>query len=380
MKAIRMGTPFVSRVDQVTDRRRTTGLIAYDPERSAGGYTLVAPQTGGGNVYLVAIDGSIAHTWKMPQRPGRHAVILPNGNLGYNGNHTATPNLYPAWEMWHGGAFSEATPDGEIVWQHEDKRHHHDAQWLPNGDLLYTTAQVMPPEYAAKIEGGSHAHDLADGTQYGDVVLRVNRAGETVWEWKAWEHLDFAEFPIHPIFDRYHWPMINGVRLSATGTILMSLRTTSGIIAVDPATGDVVWKIKHPVLAQQHSPLELDNGNILAFDNGNLRPGVTSPHSRAVEIDPHTQAVVWEYTDPMRPSFFSPYMGNAERLANGNTFITESAFGRLFEVTPAGETVWEYIIPFFDEYPAGAARDYSAGHTNSVFKANRYPAAAVPWL
>ncbi len=41
----------------------------------------------------------------------------------------------------------------------------------------------------------------------------------------------------------------------------------------------------------------------------------------------------------------------AQRLANGNTFICESAFGRLFEVTPEGETVWEYIIPFFNEYP-----------------------------
>ncbi|KYN92271.1 hypothetical protein A3219_21425 [Salmonella enterica] len=44
-------------------------------------------------------------------------------------------------------------------------------------------------------------------------------------------------------------------------------------------------------------------------------------------------------------------MGSAQRLANGNTFICESAFGRLFEVTPEGETVWEYIIPFFNEYP-----------------------------
>jgi hypothetical protein len=142
----------------------------------------------------------------------------------------------------------------------------------------------------------------------------------------------------------------------------------------------VMWSIKHPLLAQQHSPVELDNGNILVFDNGNLRPGVTSPHSRAVEFDPRSQTVVWEYTDPMRPYFFSPYMGSAERLENGNTFITESAFGRLFEVTPTGETVWEYVIPYYDEYPAGAARNYSAGLTNSVFKAHRYSHNQIPWL
>ncbi len=368
------------RVDQVTDRRRTTGLIAHDPARSAGGFTLIAPQTDDGNVYLVAIDGTVAHHWKLPVRPGRHAVILPNGNLGYNGNHPDTPNLYPAWEMWHGGDFYEVTPAGEIVWRFEDKRHHHDAEWLPDGDLLYTTAQVMPPDYARKIAGGSHAHDLPDGVQYGDVVRRVNRAGSVTWEWKAWEHLDPADYPIHPIFDRYHWPMINGVHLTRAGHVLLSLRTTSGVIAVDPQSGSVLWSIKHPLLAQQHAPVELENGNVLIFDNGNVRPGVTSPHSRAVEFEPHAQTVAWEYTDPMRPYFFSPYMGSAQRLGNGNTFITESAFGRLFEVTPGGETVWEYIIPQFGEYPSGAARDYSAGASNSVFKTFRYSHQQLPWL
>ena len=33
-------------------------------------------------------------------------------------------------------------------------------------------------------------------------------------------------------------------------------------------------------------------------------------------------------------AFFSSYMGSVQRLWNGNTFICESAFGRLFEVTP----------------------------------------------
>jgi outer membrane protein assembly factor BamB len=158
------------------------------------------------------------------------------------------------------------------------------------------------------------------------------------------------------------------------------LRTTSGVLCVDPATGKVVWQIAHPVVSQQHCPTELTNGRILIFDNGNLRPGVTSPHSRVVEIEPLAGVVAWEYADPTRPEFFSPYMGSAERLENGNTLITESAFGRLFEVTAAGETVWEYVIPQFAEYPAGAARDYSPGHTNSVFKANRYSKARITWL
>jgi len=365
-------------LDQVTARRRGSGLIARDPERSAGGYTLFAPLTGEGEVYLIDEAGDVAHEWKLPVRPGRAAVLLPNGNLGYSGNHPGTPNRYPAWDMWHGGLFFEVTPKGATVWTHEDPFHHHDVRWLDNGGLLYATCAVMPAASAARITGGSHAHDLPDGTQYGDVVKRVDRSGATIWEWRSWEHLDPADYPIHPIFDRYHWPLINGLDLTHDGLVLMSLRTTSGVIAVDPASGDVVRRITYPAVAQQHAPVELANGNVLVFDNGNLRPGVTIPHSRVVEFELGGRPV-WEYRDPVIAWFFAPFMGSAQRLENGNTFVVESSNGRLFEVTPSGDVVWEYVVPFFAEYPGDAQR-YSPGPNNCVFKAHRYPKAAIPWL
>jgi len=367
-------------VDQVTLRRRGSGLIAHDPSASAGGYTLFAPQTDDGRVYIVDAGGTIVHHWKLPMRPGRHAVILPNGNLGYNGCHPDSPLLYSVWALWHGGAFFEVTPDGQVVWQHTDFGHHHDAHWLPNGNLLYTTAEQLPADYAARVRGGVPSHDLAEGCIFGDVVKEVTRTGEIVWLWRSWEHLDPEAFPIHPIFDRTHWPLINGVNTTRAGLVLMSLRTTSGVIAVDRGTGDVVWTIGHDILAQQHSPVELDDGTILVFDNGNLRPGLNAPYTRVVAVDPERRSVAWEYADPMRPSFFAPYMGNAQRLWNGNTFVVESTFGRLFEVTPKGEVVWEYVIPFFAPYPEPEARRYAAGAHNSVFRAYRYAAGEVPWL
>jgi hypothetical protein len=38
-------------------------------------------------------------------------------------------------------------------------------------------------------------------------------------------------------------------------------------------------------------------------------------------------------------------MSSAQRLANGNTFICEGTKGRIFEIAPDGEVVWEYISP-----------------------------------
>ena len=367
-----------STVDQVTQRRRGVGLIAHDPALSAGGYTLIAPQTADGHVYLVDIEGRVAHEWKLPVRAGRHAVILPNGNLGYNGNHPRSPDRYAPWSMWHGGDFYEVTPQGEIVWRHEDPDHHHDAQWLPNGHLLYAACAPVPAGFAERVPGGT-AHGPGE-VMYGDVIREVDRSGRLVWEWKAWEHLAPEDFPIHPGFGRYHWPLVNGLGVRADGSVLMSLRTTSGIIAVDKASGAVKLHIPPSVVSHQHAPVALDNGHILAFDNGNFREGAHVAFSRVVEIDPAGHRVVWSYQDEMVNAFYTAFMGNAQRLWNGNTHITESATGRLFEVTPAGEVVWEYILPWFAEYPDAAARRTGPGRLNSVFQTWRYHADQLPWL
>ena len=177
-------------IDQITVIRRKCGTIIVDIESSAGGYTLYAGQTFDGRVDLINLFGDIVHAWALPIRPGRDAVILPNGNLGYNGSHEKSAELYPAWDIWHGGHFMEVTPKGDIVWEYEDIYHHHDAQWLKNGNLLYTVAA-----------------DMGEG-HIGDIVKEVNRKGEIVWEWRAWEHLNRKEWPKHECFNDDHWPVI----------------------------------------------------------------------------------------------------------------------------------------------------------------------------
>ena len=104
------------------------------------------------------------------------------------------------------------------------------------------------------------------------------------------------------------------------------------------------------------------NGHVLLLDNGAHRRGLS--YSRVVEVDPENNEIVWEYRGTPLNSFFTHFTGGAQRLANGNTLITEGANGRLFEVTPNGEVVWEYISPFFAEGNNGMA--------NGVFRAHRY--------
>ena len=59
-------------------------------------------------------------------------------------------------------------------------------------------------------------------------------------------------------------------------------------------------------------------------------------------------------------------MGGVQRLANGNTLICESLHGRVFEVTPEGEIVWDYVCPMYHPVPV------LHGPGNALFRAYRY--------
>jgi uncharacterized protein (UPF0248 family) len=135
---------------------------------------------------------------------------------------------------------------------------------------------------------------------------------------------------------------------------------------IERATGNIIWELGSPPLAQQHDPRPLPNGNVLIFDNGTHRPDHPATFSRVIEVDPRTSEIVWEYVDQSLFEFFSPYISGAQRLANGNTLICEGVHGRIFEVTRAGEVVWEYVSPYFFHEPG------RPGLNNWVFRAFRY--------
>jgi hypothetical protein len=113
----------------------------------------------------------------------------------------------------------------------------------------------------------------------------------------------------------------------------------------------------------QHDCEPLPNGNITLFANGINT--TTNPFSRAIELDPRTSKIVWQYRAKPTYTFFSPHISGTQRLKTGNTLICEGQWGRLFEVTPEGEIVWEYVSPFM-----GA--DRNGDPSNEVFRAYRY--------
>ncbi|MBT1187450.1 PQQ-binding-like beta-propeller repeat protein [Streptomyces sp. CJ_13] len=367
-------------VDQNTLRRRGVGLRAHDPERSFGGYTLYTPIAGPGEVFLVDIEGKTVHTWNPPHPPGRHARLLPNGNLFYQGKDTGGPTLFPIWDVYHGGILQELAPDGAVVREVRHPFHHHDASVLRNGNLLVLGVEPLAPADAARVRGGIPGSEAAGGVIHGDVVYELTWDGEVVWRWAAIEHLDPEQVPLDRHFAREHWPMANTVGELSDGGVVVGFRSASTTVAVDRADGSVRWRIGPGTHSQQHYPHELPGGNILVFDNGTYRDTTSVPYSRVLEIDPRTGEEVWSYEDNPPQNFYSPYMSSAQRLPGGNTFIAEGSFGRLFEVTPDGEVVWEYMVPEFGSFGRGVGLESSRGAQNSVFRAYRYAAEEIPWL
>lgn len=352
-------------VDQQKIRRSRTGLIAHDPALAQPGYTLFAPMFGDGQVYLIGMDGAVAHEWRMPYRPGLYGYLLDNGHLFYSGKVMADLERFEAWQRFKAGAALEVDWQGRVVWELRHRDHHHDARKLRNGNVLLLCLRPVMPEITARVQGGLPGTE-AGGTIYADYLLEMTIAGEIVWEWRSWEHMAPEDFPITPQDHRAEWTHGNTVAETADGNILVSFRNISTVILIERATGDIIWKLGAPPLAQQHDPRPLPNGNVLIFDNGTHRRDHPVTFSRVIEVDPRTSEIVWEYVDQSLFEFFSPYISGAQRLPKGNTLICEGVHGRIFEVTRAGEVVWEYVSPyFFDE-------SGRPGVNNWVFRAFRY--------
>ncbi|MFC9661796.1 aryl-sulfate sulfotransferase [Nocardia sp. NPDC127606] len=366
-------------MEQNTLKRRGIGLIGSNAELASPGFTLYAPLAGNGRVDLVDLDGEIVHQWHLPYRPGRHARILADGTLAYNGATLARASLFAMWRKYSGGSMARYDHTGTQLSEFRDDLAHHDAHHYDDGRVLYAAVQPLTGADAARIQGGVPGTE-ADGIVWSDVIREVGPDGAPIWEWRAVEHLDPAEFALQPHYWREHWPLINSVHPLDEHTVVASLRSVSAVILIDRRTGVVTELADRDTVAQQHHATPLGDGKILVFDNGTFRTGESVTYSRVVEIDAATGEVGWTYQDSPREAFFTPFMGGAQRLPNGNTLITEAAFGRIFEVTPQRQICWEYVVPSFTEYPDPDTAQVFPGISNAIFRAYRYRAEELPWL
>ena len=347
-----------------------TGTTVHKPEKCYNGYTVVTPYRSS-LIFLIDMAGRIVHTWQAdPERNAQSWFLrrLANGNwmsLNFYVPHTGkqddlAPNSVS--ELDFETAIVELDWDGNVVWRYdspEGSKLNHDMARLQNGNTLVCLDRQMD------------APGISDKPVTDYYFLEVDSEGRTVWEWHAVDHFEgfgYSETARQLMRERGGSMLLcntlsplSGNALEKTdarfarGNILGSQRGTNLIFIVDKQSGEIVWRwgMGRGQLVGQHHPVMQQNGNILIYDNGGQAgfPNRTRFYTRLIEIDPVSGEIVWEYAHephtfkPMS-KFFSSSWGSVQRLPNGNTLSLDCHKGRLFEVTPSGEIVWEYISPF----------------------------------
>lgn len=211
----------------------------------------------------------------------------------------------------------------------------HDFDIMPDGNALMIGGEKRKVDLSQTVPGG-----LDSVTVLGNIIQELDTNRNVVFQWSTLDHFKITDLTNDN--DLTQLSIItchmNSVIKDSDGNYISSSRLLDEITKIDSKTGNIIWRLGGKEcknnqfrflndtlngfygFSHQHSVRRLSNGNLLLFDNGNLKP---EPYSRAVEykIDENNKTVekVWEYTPA--PKIFSKTMGNVQRLPNGNTLI-----------------------------------------------------------
>jgi len=397
-------------------RSLLAGALLCAPAAAQDGVTLFQSFTDT-TTYLINQAGSVVRSWPSSATPALSVYLLPDGDMVRTQNLSGFPSggagggierlSYDGAVEW---AYSYFTAT-EIP--------HHDIEVLPNGNVLMIVWEELG--IGAALALGRNPLNVGNNFMP-DAIYEVQQTGPTtgdiVWEWHAVDHIiqdydsslpGFGVVADHPELININygpagdWLHVNAIDYHPQfDQIALSVPRFHEMWIIDHSTttaeaaghtggtygkgGDLLYRWGNPAAYDRGTPSDQvfyschdvqwvepgrpGEGNLTILNNGVGRP--TGNYSSVDEWTPPVDgagnytlvgsaaygpgALAWEYSDP--GGFFSNIMSGAQRLESGNTLVCEATSGRLFEVTPDGTTVWNYINPF----PG----------LNWVFKATRY--------
>lgn len=327
------------------------GVVLYNQEKAFSGYNLASYRDRTGTE-LTDMDGNVLHTWRFPLEntaEWQHVSLCANGDLLVMAKGT-----YIARLDWN----------SNLRWIIYDRFHHEiisDSDGLiyglSNTEHLVTndngTFPVLDDLIVVITPDGKVIEKTPIFPIFGDRVppLLLKR----IEQWaknKAKEDgiSDITELRVNPDSkgDVFHtnsvFPLPRNIDgLAKKGDLLISIRQLNTVAIVDRKSKAIIWHWGPEELQRQHHATLLDNGDVLIFDNGKR-----SRRTRAVQVNPIRNQIVWQYGEEQSQRVFSHWGGSAQRLKNGNTLIAVTDKGRAIEVTAAGEIVWDY---YTESYP-----------------------------
>ena len=420
---------------------RTVGLRLCRPGAEEG-YVLYPVKHRGDVYLLDRLGRIAHHWSRSQYEPGQSCYLRPNGNLvraamwkgsSIGGGEGGRIEEYD-WDENLVWSFNFASDAGTT--------HHDFKILPNGNLLMLAVERKDPPAATAvgfdatRLQDGYVAPEMVIEVQKtGADTFQV------VWEWHVWDHLvqgknaSLANYgkPSEkpgllevtgsaPAF----WNHANSIDYNAElDQIVISARSHNELWVIDHATttaeaathaggargrgGDFLYRWGNPQtygagtaadrkLFNQHdvqwvAPGLPGAGHLLVFNNGLDRP--EGSYSTLDELVSDVQAdgsypsvttgqawgptaLTWQYVATPPTSFYGVEISGTQRLPGGNTLACEGTTGRFFEVTPAGEVVWEYVNPVANAGPMAqyelAPLDPKEHPENAVFKTHWYPA------
>jgi len=384
--------PEPEQTDPINPTPETIGPIQFfNRDRIDSNYILVNDAKSNA-VYIIDKDGEVLFDFPLNEgRLGNDAFLLNSGKLLVM-LESEDPKIQIGG---FGGKLQMLSPDGTIEWNFDyssdDHILHHDAELLPNGNIL-----TMIWERKTSNES-TEAGYLLNVDTFPDALIEIDPTTDTiVWEWHIWDHLiqeqdetksNFGVIADNPQLINVNYVVDeqgdithgNGISYDATNDIIyFSANFYSEVWVIDHSTsieeaathtggnygkgGDLLYRFGNPsaynntqgnrLFYNNHYPNLLqgeDIGKMLIFSNGAELERSTVYElnlPNTFNLSPNTNnepEVLWSFS---HEDLYSPKVSGAEKLPNGNILITEGDFG-IWEVTKEKEIVWKYSVDGF---------------------------------
>lgn len=173
--------------------QNTIGLVDFANDH-ADGYVLIYPDQQG-TMYLLNSCGEVVHTWPdSTSVPGNGSRLVANGSVLRTYVDEAGGN--PFFTAGGNGQHVQIKDwDNTILWDYtvssSTECMHHDAEMLPNGNVLIIVWELKTIQEA--YDAGRDTTGFGYNTLWPEKVIEVQPfapdSGVVVWEWHVWDHL-----------------------------------------------------------------------------------------------------------------------------------------------------------------------------------------------
>ena len=322
----------------------------------ASGHLLLTQLTEQGPSFASVIDGAGNHLWWWSPERGDHKVL--RARLARDGDSVLVGLRNQDNDKLDGALVRVDRKRAEVSGSIPVSDHHHEHVELPDGRIAYLSRRRVADQWIGS--------EFPVAT---DVVLAVDldAGGEPELVF------DLLELGVTPTWICGHmrpdgflegaldWSHTNSMVVDPqTGGLTLGVRHFDAVARVEP-DGTLRWWLGEPpglpgVLAPTPRPELLQpvdgaqspvhghfgeawSDGLLVFDNGNHTGRPSRVVEYAIDEQARTYREIWSYEHPAGLTFNA--RGDAVRLPGGNVLIAWSGQGRIWEVTPDGEIVWE---------------------------------------